>query len=102
MIDDPDLPAGTGHQIIDPTLLDGIDDAVYDSLVNREIGEVFEECGFDPEMPIREQEPSPLPDRKAVDDLIFDILGLSQEERNEVYWYLCESVQNREERSKSV
>jgi len=95
-------PEFTGHQIIDPTLLDGIDDAVYDSLVNREIGEVFEECGFDPEISIREQEPSPLPDRKAVDDFIFDILGLSPEERNEVYWYLCEAVQNRGTRSRSV
>ncbi|CAI8301674.1 MAG: Modification methylase PaeR7I [Euryarchaeota archaeon UBA443] len=95
-------PEFTGHQIIDPTLLDGIDDAVYDSLVNREIGEVSVECGFDPEIPLREQEPSPLPDRKVVDELIFDILELTQEERNEIYWYLCESVQNREERSKSV
>ena len=95
-------PEFTGHQIIDPNLLDGIDDAVYDSLVNREIGEVFVECGFDPEMPIREQEPSPLPDRKVVDDFIFDILELNQEERNEVYWYLCEAVQNRNTRSKSV
>ena len=95
-------PEFTGHQIIDPTLLDGIDDAVYDSLVNREIGEVFVECGFAPEVPIREQTPSPLPDRKTVDDLIFDILGLNREERNEVYWYLCEAVQNRNTRSKSV
>jgi len=95
-------PEFTGHQIIDPTLLDGIDDAVYDSLVNREIGEVFEECGFDTEVPIREQTPSPLPDRKAVDDFIFDILGLTPDERNEVYWYLCEAVQNRGTRSKSV
>ena len=95
-------PEFTGHQIIDPTLLDGIDDAVYDSLVNREIGEVFEECGFNPEEPIRGQVPAPLPDRKSIDDFIFDILGLSQEERNEVYWYLCEAVQNRGTRSKSV
>ena len=95
-------PEFNGHQIINPTLLDGIDDAVYDSLVNREIGEVFEECGFDPERPIREQDPSPLPDRKVVDEFIFDILELTKEERNEIYWYLCESVQNREERSKSV
>jgi len=95
-------PEFTGHQIIDPTLLDGIDDAVYDSLVNREIGEVFVECGFDTEVPIREQTPSPLPDRKAVDDFIFDILGLTPDERNEVYWYLCEAVQNRGTRSRSV
>ena len=95
-------PEFNGHQIIDPTLLDGIDNKVYDSLVSREIGDVFLECGFDSEMPIREQEPSPLPDRKAIDDFVFEILGLTQEERNEIYWYLCESVQNREKRSKSV
>ena len=63
---------------------------------------MFEECGFNPEEPIRDQAPAPQPDRKVVDDFIFDILELSQEERNEVYWYLCESVQNRGTRSRSV
>jgi len=38
----------------------------------------------------------------VIDDFIFDILGLSQEERNEVYWYLCEAVQNRGTRAKAV
>ena len=95
-------PEFTGHQIIDPSLLDGIDDEVYESLVTRELGDVFEECGFDSEEPIREQVPNPLPDRKAIDDFIFDILGLIQEERNEVYWYLCEAVQNRGTRAKST
>ena len=95
-------PEFTGHQIIDPSLIDGIDDEVYESLVTRELGDVFEECGFDGENPIREQTPTPLPDRKAIDDFIFDILGLSQEERNEVYWYLCEAVQNRGTRAKAV
>ena len=31
------------------------------------------------------QEPSPLPDRKALGDIIFDVLGLTEEERKEVF-----------------
>jgi hypothetical protein len=31
-----------------------------------------------------EQTPNPLPDRKALDDIVFDILGLTEEERKEV------------------
>ena len=95
-------PEFTGHQIINPTLLDGINDAAIESLITRKIGDVFEECGFNPEELIRDQVPAPQPDRKVVDNFIFDLLGLSQDERNEVYWYLCEAVQNRGTRSKSV
>ena len=95
-------PEFNGHHIINPTLLDGIDDAIYDSFIKREIGNVFEECGFAPDVPIREQEPTPREDRKAVDEYIFDILELSREERNEVYWCLCEAVQHRVLRSRSV
>jgi len=63
---------------------------------------IFEELGIDPSKPIRSQKPNPLPDRKALDDIIFDILGLTQEERNEVYWAVCELVKNRLEKAKSV
>jgi len=41
-------------------------------------------------------------DRKALDDIVFDILGLTQEERKEVYWAVCELVKNRLEKAKSV
>jgi hypothetical protein len=34
---------------------------------------------------IRDQLPNPLPDRKALDDVIFDEIGLTPEKRNEVY-----------------
>jgi len=40
---------------------------------------------FIPKPLIREQKPNPLPDRKAFDDIVFDILGLTEDERNEVY-----------------
>ncbi|MBI4621474.1 MAG: hypothetical protein HY739_15170 [Desulfobacterales bacterium] len=39
--------------------------------------------------PILEQTPNPLPDRKALDDIVFDVLGLTDAERNEVYWSVC-------------
>jgi hypothetical protein len=60
------------------------------------------ELGINPKQPIRFQKPNPLPDRKALDDIVFDILGLTQEERNEVYWSVCELVKNRLEKARSV
>ena len=48
------------------------------------------------------QELNPLPDRKALDDIIFDALGLTEEERKEVYWSVAELVKNRLEKARSV
>ena len=55
-------------------------------ILNRTIYSINTELGFDKTQPIRSQEPNPLPDRKELDDLIFDELDLSIEERKEVYW----------------
>ncbi len=63
---------------------------------------IYEQCGLNPNLPIREQNPTPLPDRKALDDIVFDILGLTQDERNEVYWAVCELIKNRLEKAKSL
>ncbi len=63
---------------------------------------IFIELGFDPSKPIRLQEPNPLPDRKALDDIVFDALGLTEEERKEVYWAVAELVKNRLEKARSV
>jgi len=72
------------------------------SISKRPIKSIFAELGFDPNKPIREQEPNPLPDRKALDDIVFDALGLTEEERKEVYWAVAELVQNRLKKAKSV
>ncbi len=69
---------------------------------NREIHSIFTELGFDPEKPIREQEPNPLPDRKALDDIVFSVLGLTEEERKEVYYALAELVKARLDKARSV
>lgn len=75
---------------------------VFNQLIKREIYNIFKEFGFDKNKPIREQEPNLLPDRKALDDIVFDALGLTEQERKEVYWAVAELVKNRLEKAKSV
>lgn len=70
-------------------------------LGQRKVLSIFEELGVNPRK-IRSQTPKPLPDRKALDEVFFDALRLSKDERNEVYWSLCELVKNRLEKAKSV
>ncbi|MCS7214508.1 MAG: hypothetical protein NZ927_09895 [Candidatus Calescibacterium sp.] len=48
------------------------------------------------------QKPNLLFDRKALDDIVFDALGLTEQERKEVYWAVAELVKNRLEKAKSV
>lgn len=60
------------------------------------------ELSINPSLPIREQKPNPLPDRKALDDIVFDIRSLTEDERNEVYRAVCELVKNRLEKARSV
>jgi hypothetical protein len=59
------------------------------------------ELGFDRTRSIREQELQPLADRKALDDVIFDALDLTAEERKEVYWAAAELVKARLDRAAS-
>jgi hypothetical protein len=56
---------------------------------------IFEELGIDPDIPIRDQTPTPAPLRKEIDDLVFKELGLTQNEVNELYWSILELVQHR-------
>ncbi|MGH7597631.1 MAG: Eco57I restriction-modification methylase domain-containing protein [bacterium] len=70
-------------------------------LNQREGKSVYNEVGIDKNRPVRTQQPNPLPDRKALDDIIFDALGLTPAERKEVYWAVCELVQNRLNKAKS-
>jgi len=63
---------------------------------------IFDELGIDPNKPIREQKPNPTTERQEVDKIIFDELGLTQEERKEVYWSVCELVKQRLDKAKSL
>lgn len=71
-------------------------------ILRRKPNPIFTELGFDPSKPIREQEPKPLPDRAELDKIIFDELGLSEEEKKEVYWAVAELVKQRIDKAKSV
>ncbi|MDH7605599.1 MAG: Eco57I restriction-modification methylase domain-containing protein, partial [Melioribacter sp.] len=79
-----------------------IDEKDIENFLNRKQKEIIIELGFDKTKPIRSQKPNPLPDRKALDDIIFDALGLTQAERDEVYYSVCELVQNRLNKARSV
>jgi hypothetical protein len=73
-------------------------------LSRRVIKSIFTECGIDPESQvlISEQEPNPLSDRKLLDDIVFEALGLTEEERKEVYRAVCQLVWERVSKAGSV
>ena len=106
-------PEFNAHQTLHPSIFSQLSDGVYQQFVERKILDVFEECGFDkhraslpPEneqyLGLRAQKPNPLPDRKRIDKVVFDTLNLSLDERDEVYWSLCESVLSRLQKASSV
>ncbi len=80
-----------------------IDDSIKEILERFQIQSLFTEIGIDPEsdIPISEQEPNPLPDRKALDDIVFDALGLTDEERKEVYRAVAQLVWERISKARS-
>ncbi len=84
--------------MIDPRELEEPSEDLFD----RETHSIFEEIGLGRNKPIREQEPEPLPDRKELDDIVFDALGLSKDERKEVYWSVAELVKARLDKAESV
>ena len=79
-----------------------INENKFQSFISRQILNVFEELGINPSKPIQEQEPKPLPDRAELDKIIFDELGLTKEERKEVYLSVCELVKQRLEKARSL
>ncbi len=74
----------------------------FGQFLSREVRTIFEESGINSDKPIRDQEPKPLPDRAELDNIIFDELGLTEDERKEVYWSVCELVKQRIEKAKSL
>jgi len=74
----------------------------FNIIKKKKIYRIFEELNINQKLQIRSQKPNPLPDRKVLDDIVFDVLGLTQAERDEVYWAVCELVKNRLEKARSV
>ncbi|MEW6419291.1 MAG: hypothetical protein AB1480_14465 [Nitrospirota bacterium] len=50
----------------------------------------FTELGINASRPIRDQKPNPFPNRKVLGEVVFTILGLTEDKRTEVYWAVCE------------
>ncbi|RZN36117.1 MAG: hypothetical protein EF813_07860 [Methanosarcinales archaeon] len=50
--------------------------------------------GFNSAKPIRKQGLDPLPDRKTLDDVVFDAIGLTDDVRKEVYWAVTELLKH--------
>lgn len=77
---------------------------IYKKISNRKINNIFIECGINPnsDVSISKQDPNPLPDRAELDNIIFDELGLDDEERKEVYRAVCQLVWNRLSKARSV
>ena len=65
---------------------------------------IFEECGINPKLDvaIEDQEPKPLLYRAELDKIVFDALGLTENERKEVYRAVCRLVWNRISKAKSM
>jgi hypothetical protein len=92
----------------------------FQLLASREVRSIFEELGFSlcrkrrcdhPEHPYEQVTPEALtleqvrqasPDRFELDAVIFDVLGLTNEERLEVYRAVAQLVKDRLLKAKSV
>ncbi len=70
--------------------------------LQRQVRSVFEECGIVPHsgIPIAEQQPQPMPDRRAFDNALFAFLGMSAEIREVVYRTVCQLVWDRVQRAR--
>jgi len=92
------------HFAIKPDVVSVKNSKTIDKMFDREVKPIFIECGIDPEsvIPIPEQEPNPLPDRRNLDDIYFDALDLTEDDRKEVYRAVCQLVWNRISKAKSV
>jgi len=74
---------------------------IYSTMKRRTVQFIYDELGFDRNFPIREQEPNPVQDRKELDEIFFNQIGLSADERKEVYWCVGELAKQRFDKATS-
>jgi hypothetical protein len=86
---------------VETTLTVPIDES-SDSYLNYEVENVFSEAGLNAKKPLDEQTPSPKKARKKIDESVFETIGLTEDEKNEVYREVCKLVKDRIEKAKSV
>lgn len=88
------------NQFLVPYNIEPLHSRLY--LEERPLLPIFDECGLDVTKPIREQKPKPVHDRLTLDSIIFDAFGLNKEERDEVYYSVCELVKGRLDKAGSI
>ena len=69
--------------ILDPRLLKGEKDRLWENLLSYRIPPYWEEVGLEP--PDFANKPSPMPHRATLDGLMCEQLGLTEEERDEIW-----------------
>ena len=70
--------------------------------ISKKDNSFFRELSLSQFKEIREQQPQVLSPRKEIDSKIFDVLGLTEDERKEVYWATAELVKNRLDKARSL
>lgn len=86
-----------------PVLLSNrIDQSLFTRLIQKEIKNVFIDVGINSNKKIREQEPKPINIIEEIDNIFFDELGLTSDERKEVYWGVCELLKERSAKANSL
>lgn len=84
-------------KITDPKLIAKFQDSQnkIKNMMKREIYSVCNEFQLNSYKEIKDKLPDPLPDRKAIDDIVFSALELTSNERKAVYMSLLELTANR-------
>jgi hypothetical protein len=73
----------------------------FESMLKRNYERIEKEIGIKLNIPIEKQTPSPLEDRKKLDNIIFDELDLTEKERNNIYKSTAKLIKNRLDKAKS-
>ncbi len=81
----------------------------FERLASREVKSIFEELGLpkpnkdysniDPQQVLLDKV---LPDRRALDEVVFEVLGLTEEEQLEVYRAVVQLVKDRLRKARSI
>jgi hypothetical protein len=88
--------------VIDPARLDeGKCRNIVDHF-DRKIESCFIEFGLSKDMPIDAQQIAPRPDRRELDNIVFDALGLSDQQRTAIYKAVASVVKNRLDKAASL
>ena len=92
--------------VIDPKILSSDQrkqlQTSFDNMARRKAMSIFDELGIHQIDIDHISIDKVLPDRKALDDIVFDALGLTEDERKEVYRAVCQLVWERISKAKSV